>query len=120
MRGSLQADHDPPGPADHDRLGRSAAISVESPPRIPRSSVSWSKPRCDPQNVSSANSTIRVLLIEDNPGDARLIREMLRDAGGGEQDVQLSHADRLSSGLDQLARIGADVVLLDLSLPDSH
>src|SRR5262249_51821769 len=53
-------------------------------------------------------------------GDARLIREMLRDAGGGEQDVQLSHADRLSSGLDQLARIGADVVLLDLSLPDSH
>jgi signal transduction histidine kinase len=72
---------------------------------------------CDRQNVSSA---IRVLLIEDNPGDARLIREMLRDAGGEQLHVELSHADRLSTGLDQLAPCEVDVVLLDLSLPDSH
>jgi len=29
-----------------------------------------------------ASAPIRVLLIEDNPGDARLVREMLREAGG--------------------------------------
>src|SRR5438067_7160741 len=58
---------------------------------------------------------IRALLVEDNPGDARFIRETLRDAA-----VDLVHADRLSSGLEVLSREPADVVLLDLSLPDSR
>jgi hypothetical protein len=30
MRGSLQADHDPPGPADHDRLGRYAGTALRA------------------------------------------------------------------------------------------
>ncbi len=59
--------------------------------------------------------TIRALLVEDNPGDARLIRETLRDVA-----VDLIHTDRLSGGLEILAEASADVVLLDLSLPDSH
>jgi signal transduction histidine kinase len=65
--------------------------------------------------------TIQTLLIEDNPGDARLIREMLRDAGRSTSfiDVEVSVADRLSSGLEHLRARGADLVLLDLSLPDS-
>ena len=63
---------------------------------------------------------IRALLVEDNPGDARLIREMLREAGAGHAAVDLVHADRLAAGLAHLAGCGADVVLLDLSLPDSH
>jgi signal transduction histidine kinase len=58
---------------------------------------------------------MRALLVEDNPGDARLIFEMLREAA-----VELTHADRLAAGLEHLAHNGADVVLLDLSLPDSH
>jgi signal transduction histidine kinase len=63
---------------------------------------------------------IRALLIEDNPGDARLIREMLREAGAGQAVVELRQADRLSTGLDALSAGSVDVVLLDLSLPDSH
>lgn len=63
---------------------------------------------------------VRALLIEDNPGDARLIREMLREAGAGQAIVDLGHADRLAAGLDALSTSTVDVVLLDLSLPDSH
>jgi len=61
--------------------------------------------------------SMRILLIEDNPGDARLIRELLAETDGGPFDVTL--ADRLEDGLRHLAPGAADVVLLDLSLPDS-
>jgi two-component system NtrC family sensor kinase len=60
----------------------------------------------------------RVLLIEDNPGDARLIRELLSAEEGA--SFFLEHADRLSTGLTRLAQGNIDVILLDLSLPDSH
>ncbi|MBI4967893.1 MAG: HD domain-containing protein [Rhodospirillales bacterium] len=61
---------------------------------------------------------IRVLLIEDNPGDARLIREHLTEVAG--PDLTLAHVLRLSDGLERLAAETFDVVLLDLSLPDSQ
>ena len=59
-----------------------------------------------------------VLLIEDNPGDARLIAEMLKEADG--DGFALECAERLSVGLEKLRSNPADVVLLDLSLPDSR
>jgi diguanylate cyclase (GGDEF)-like protein len=58
-----------------------------------------------------------VLLIEDNPGDARLIVEMIRE--DPEAPFQLHTADRLSRGLEHLAGGETVLVLLDLSLPDS-
>ena len=61
---------------------------------------------------------IRVLLVEDNPGDARLLMETLGDAESGQ--FQLTHVLTLSSGIESLAKAGFDVVLLDLSLPDSQ
>jgi diguanylate cyclase (GGDEF)-like protein len=59
-----------------------------------------------------------VLLIEDNPGDARLIQEMLAEEPATPFDVRT--ADRLSRGLEILALKQTGLVLLDLSLPDSH
>jgi signal transduction histidine kinase len=54
---------------------------------------------------------MRVLLVEDNPGDARLLREMLP------RDVVLVHVDRLDAAIP--LAVDADLVLLDLTLPDS-
>jgi signal transduction histidine kinase len=69
--------------------------------------------------VNASANCINALLIEDNPGDARLVRELLRDAGAHHATVQLHHADRLASGLERLSQHDIDVVLLDLTLPDS-
>src|SRR6185369_15936304 len=60
---------------------------------------------------------LKALLIEDNLLDARLIQIMLNEAGGGH--FELERRDRLASGLEALEREGIDIVLLDLSLPDS-
>src|SRR5215470_18171841 len=59
----------------------------------------------------------RVLLIEDNPGDVRLIREMLSEGDGL---FELECVGRLAQGLEYLSTRAAGVVLLDLSLPDSY
>ncbi|HEX3881402.1 MAG TPA: HAMP domain-containing sensor histidine kinase [Stellaceae bacterium] len=64
------------------------------------------------------SGTLRVLLIEDNPGDARLTRELLRDAAGTAMDVV--HVAALEPGMARLAAEQFAVVLLDLSLPDSQ
>lgn len=61
---------------------------------------------------------IRVLLIEDNPGDDRLLREMLSEIKGCTFDIE--SADSLSTGLTRLAQGGINVILLDLGLPDSQ
>jgi len=62
--------------------------------------------------------TIKVLLVEDNPADVRLVREMFLDIDASE--FELSVADTLHSALDVLAGYEFDVMLLDLSLPDSR
>jgi two-component sensor histidine kinase len=65
-----------------------------------------------------ARRPLRVLLIEDNAGDVRLIREMLAEAK--EPSFHLESADCLATGLERLARAPFEVVLLDLLLPDSQ
>jgi PAS domain S-box-containing protein len=60
---------------------------------------------------------IKVLLIEDNPGDVRLIQEMLSGFQGVEYDLVLT--GKLQEGIEILSCDEIDVVLLDLGLPDS-
>jgi PAS domain S-box-containing protein len=61
---------------------------------------------------------LRVLLVEDNPGDARLIQEVLSGVKGGL--FELINADRLAAAIELAERDAIDVVLLDLGLPDSQ
>ena len=60
----------------------------------------------------------RVLLVEDNPGDARLIREYV--SGGTKEVFRIDHCEDLACAQTHLARTNADVVVLDLGLPDSQ
>ena len=69
-------------------------------------------------NNEKGERPIRILLIEDNPGDARLIQEMF--AKIKDTSFNVEHADRLSKGLEHIAESGIDVIFLDLSLPDSQ
>ena len=64
------------------------------------------------------NAVTRILLVEDNPGDARLIRETLREAGSLHFD--LAHLARLATAREAVAAERLTVILLDLSLPDAH
>ncbi len=68
-------------------------------------------------NVSESNMAINVLHIEDNPGDATLLRAMLFAAD--KKGFELAHVTRLSAGIEQLGRHSFDIVMLDMSLPDS-
>ncbi len=61
-------------------------------------------------------TVLHILLIEDNPGDAVLVREMLRHAAEG--DFEVDWVTSVLGGLDRLGSGGIDVVLLDLTLPD--
>ncbi|MBI3779877.1 MAG: PAS domain S-box protein, partial [candidate division NC10 bacterium] len=61
---------------------------------------------------------IRILLIEDNPGDTRLLQEALAEVG--ETSIDLECVSELSTGLTRLAQGWIDLVLLDLGLPDSQ
>jgi DNA-binding response OmpR family regulator len=64
------------------------------------------------------HQTISVLLIEDNPGDVRLVKEVLAEAGRAMQ-FDLKWAKDLLKGMQLLAEEKIDVVLLDLNLPNS-
>lgn len=65
-----------------------------------------------------ARFRVRALLIEDNATDAELINLMLADADSG--SIQVEHVERVADALKRLGEGGIDVVLSDLSLPDSH
>ena len=61
------------------------------------------------------DQSTHVLLIEDNAGDADLVRLRLVE---GKNHVAVSCVDRLSDGLASLTKAPPSVVLLDLNLPD--
>jgi PAS domain S-box-containing protein len=59
-----------------------------------------------------------LLLVEDNPGDARLLREMLQDPSV--HATELTHVETMSAAEKHLLERSCDVILLDLGLPDAQ
>ena len=64
----------------------------------------------------NARAKHTILLIEDNPGDARLLQEYLAEPSFA--DFELVFATSLREGMERLAAGGINLVLLDLTLPD--
>jgi len=66
--------------------------------------------------------SINIAIIEDNPGDARLIQEMIRENPilSDPTEFHFHNAERLEIGIDVLATKKIDLALLDLNLPDSR
>ena len=63
-------------------------------------------------------SVRKLLVIEDNAGDARLLREMLNE--GGSRDAELTHVDCMRAAEEYLAKQSVDIILLDLGLSDAQ
>jgi PAS domain S-box-containing protein len=61
---------------------------------------------------------MKILLVEDNPGDARLVQLAFSEVPAWA--IALTHVDRVAEAEERLAIECFDAILLDLSLPDSH
>ena len=66
----------------------------------------------------SGNAIKMLLVVEDNPGDARLIREMFNEQGL--HRTEFTHVECMSDAEKHLANNQVDIILLDLGLPDAH
>jgi signal transduction histidine kinase len=70
------------------------------------------------KDAVAEKKALQVLLVEDNAGDARLLREMFSKETAG--CFALTHLTRMVDAEKHLARGGVDIVLLDMGLPDGH
>lgn len=74
--------------------------------------------------LADNETALQVLVVEDSPGDRRLLQEMLNDASNDNHPLapafRLEQAGELSKALDHLKQRQFDVLLLDLNLPDSQ
>ena len=69
-----------------------------------------------PEHTEKGQSdTWRLLLVEDNPGDARLVEEMLADF-----ETEIVSVSRLDEALTEIARQAFTIALVDPGLPDSQ
>jgi len=65
------------------------------------------------------NRNIKLLLVEDNPADARLVQELLAEVDSS-QRITVSQTATLKDALQMIYDTSFDVVLIDLGLPDSQ
>jgi len=66
-----------------------------------------------------SDDAIRLLIVEDNPADARLVLEMLKESSTAVR-FDVAMADSIVSALEHLRGLNCDAILLDLGLPDSQ
>ncbi len=69
------------------------------------------------EDLLFTGATLQLLLVEDSPADARLLHEMLSEMG--EKRFLITHADSIGSAIQNLCENPFDLILLDLTLPDS-
>lgn len=62
------------------------------------------------------DNKLKILLVEDNPGDARLIGEMLKESGN--THFIINNVTSLNDGIEYIKKETFDLILLDLELPD--
>jgi DNA-binding NtrC family response regulator len=96
---------------------RLVTLKDNEPPRIPGAPIDATAPD------QSTRKAIKVLLIEDNPGEAIVIESALLNAVAKIPQlsrVAISRASLLSAGVEQILQGDIDIVFLDLSLPDSE
>jgi signal transduction histidine kinase len=77
-----------------------------------------SDPDDDPVHANTEEA-LEILIVEDNPGDVRLIEHHLRTEGGFFDPPELTQVDNLHDAFDALEADSYDLVLLDLGLPKS-
>ncbi|MEZ7893396.1 MAG: response regulator [Candidatus Wallbacteria bacterium] len=65
------------------------------------------------------NNKIKILLVEDNPADAYLLKEILNDAES-ENTFHITHVEKLKDACESLKNTNYEIILLDLSLPDCN
>jgi signal transduction histidine kinase len=70
------------------------------------------------QEIMAASYSVKILLIEDNLAEARLLQEFLKQAQS--KEFSLVHVQRLRDAFAELSQQIYDVILLDLTLPDSQ
>ena len=71
-----------------------------------------------PGGSKAERQSVHILLVEDDPDDVWVMRNLLSDRWDG--PFKLSHVELLSAGLERLGEFPFDIILLDLSLPDSQ
>ena len=94
---------------------------VDSSPSRPGSFESLVRPAQGPIATRGGQMNgvpIRVLLLEDNPGDAGLVRAMLNEPGA--YKTELTHFEYMKDTLNHLATNAVSVILIDLGLPDAN
>ena len=69
------------------------------------------------ESTVGSDATTSILLVEDNPGDVRLIQEMLKESWPGK--FEFLHSTTISDAIKRLPSPGSGCVLLDLNLPDA-
>ena len=67
----------------------------------------------------SLNSIKVILLVEDNAGDARLLKEMINEQSSSSERTEVAHVACMQDAEAYLAEHTVDIILLDLGLPDA-
>ncbi len=95
----------------NNQLGEQPSTNTNLPPKM-------KSPHLQDEDTPLAqpDQALRILLGEDNPGDAHLVKEYLRLSS---IEVEIVHQSRLAEVIKRLDAESFSIILLDLSLPDS-